>query len=381
MIKSKAIISTSSFLSMFFLGIGITIIGATARNIGLTPFQIGLLIIVQNLGFGISVIITGALADSYEKPKILFIGSIILALSFFFFFRLSNSFFINCIIMFFIGVGIGSYEGVTDAMLLDIHKKREAFYININHFFVTFGSIIITTYLIFLNMNWRDSLLQSSICVFVLAIIFIMITLKVKKSKTIKFSERLKILTQKKGVVILFFITAIAAGLEMEFVGIITTFLMNLKNFSETISKIGLILFFSGIAAGRILIGIFSKKRLISLFLLLLCGSSTILLIGLLLVEINILVYALIFLCGITFSAVLPLAITLAGLLYKDIAGTVIGVLKIAIPIGGIIIPFIFSILAKYFSFNTSLFLLPAFTFLTFIIILLNKEKLNLPDS
>ena len=92
---------------MFFLGVGAAIIGAAARNIGLTPFQIGLLIAVQNLGFMLSVIITGALSDTYEKPKLLFFGSLILAVSYFTFY-LHNSFILNLFIMFFIGAGIGS---------------------------------------------------------------------------------------------------------------------------------------------------------------------------------------------------------------------------------------------------------------------------------
>jgi len=56
-----------------------------------------------------------------------------------------------------IGVGIGTYEGVTDTMLIDIHPQKESLHININHFFVTFGSILITVYLIFLQMDWRNA--------------------------------------------------------------------------------------------------------------------------------------------------------------------------------------------------------------------------------
>jgi len=60
-------------------------------------------------------------------------------------------------IMFMIGAGIGTYEGVTDAMLNNIHPERESMHINIDHFFVAFGSIVITVYLIFLQMNWRNA--------------------------------------------------------------------------------------------------------------------------------------------------------------------------------------------------------------------------------
>jgi MFS family permease len=71
-------ITMSAFIAMFFLGVGVTIIGAAARHIGLTPSQIGILLAVQNLGFMLSVIFSGAFSDTYDKTKILFVGSLIL---------------------------------------------------------------------------------------------------------------------------------------------------------------------------------------------------------------------------------------------------------------------------------------------------------------
>ena len=44
MIKSIKLITASSFLAMFFMGVGSAIIGAASRDIGLTAAQIGLLI-------------------------------------------------------------------------------------------------------------------------------------------------------------------------------------------------------------------------------------------------------------------------------------------------------------------------------------------------
>ena len=56
MIRSKAALSGSAYLSMFFLGVGNTIIGAADGNIGLDAYQIGLLLAAQNLGFFGSVV-------------------------------------------------------------------------------------------------------------------------------------------------------------------------------------------------------------------------------------------------------------------------------------------------------------------------------------
>ena len=191
MIRSPALLTASSFLSMFFLGVLITIVGAAAKNIGLVPYQIGLLITSQNLGFIISVAAAGILSDIYEKPRLLMFGSALLSLSLFAFYATPH-FGLNLAIMFFIGVGIGCFEGVTDAMLLDLHKRRESLIVNINHFFVTLGSLVIAAYLIVLQMNWQRSLIQSGIVVAVLAVIFLLSRLATRNVSSSSLIDKLR---------------------------------------------------------------------------------------------------------------------------------------------------------------------------------------------
>ena len=104
MIRNPRAITASSFAAMFFLGVGYSIIGAAARNLGLTPEQIGILLAVQNVGFGVSVAVSGALADTHSKPRILAVGSVITALAFFAFFT-TQVFWINALVMVLVGVG------------------------------------------------------------------------------------------------------------------------------------------------------------------------------------------------------------------------------------------------------------------------------------
>ncbi|MBE3064707.1 MAG: hypothetical protein IMZ69_06780, partial [Spirochaetes bacterium] len=68
MMRIRTLLTGSSYASMFFLGVGTAVIGAASGNIGLTPFQTGLLISVQNVGFIAAVLAAGALADSMDKP-------------------------------------------------------------------------------------------------------------------------------------------------------------------------------------------------------------------------------------------------------------------------------------------------------------------------
>lgn len=373
MIENKNVISSFCFLSMLFLGVGSTLIGAAARNIGLTPFQIGLILSIQNFGFMLAVTVSGALADTYEKPKILFVGSIILAASFLTFY-VTDSFFLNLVIMFFIGIGIGSYEGVTDAMLLEMQKGRESIYININHFFVTFGALVITAYLLFLQMNWRKSVTQAAVGVLILAILLAFTRQSSEGTVVEKLSERLRFLRKQKTVLLLFLATICAIGLELCLTGIITTFLMELRGFSQVTSKLGLITFLTGIAAGRLSIGFFVEKARILHLIMLLFALSAVSIGGVLFFDAMELTYTLLFISGGTISAILPLIITLTGIMYKDMSGTVMGIIKLAIPVGGISIPFFLSVISRYASLEFSLLLFPSIALVGFLILFLSRK-------
>jgi MFS family permease len=378
-IRNIKAITASSFICMFFLGVGATIIGAAARNIGLSPYQIGLLIAIQNIGFMISVIITGTLSDTYEKPKLLLFGNLILAIAYFTFY-IKSSFLLNLLIMFFIGIGIGSYEGVTDAMLLDIHSEKESFFININHFFVTFGSLMITVYLVFLQMNWRRSVVQSAAVVLMLALFYAFTRLEVKKQGVEKLGKRLEFLRRQKIVWILFFATICTVGLEMGSVGILTTFLMEYRDFTQVTSKLALILFLSGVGSGRIIVGFLTKKDQILNNIMILFGLATIFISCMYFLNTGNWTYVVIYFTGMTLSSLLPLIITLAGLTYKEMSGTVMGIIKIGLAVGGILIPFLISMITRISSFKASLFLFPAIALASFLSLYLNRRLFKAQD-
>lgn len=370
----------ASFLSMLFMGIASTLIGAAARNINLSPFQIGLFLTIQNVGFMVAVWFSGALADTHKKPRILMVGSLILAASFFTFY-LTGLFWLNLVIMLMIGLGVGTYEGVTDAMLLDLHQVRQSLFINVNHFFVTFGSILITLYLIFLEMNWRVSLTQSAVVVLALTIFYGLSRSPDNKRHPEDYMQRVRILSKERLVVALFVATILAVGVELGTTGILTTYLMDLRGFTQTTSKIALIVFLAGIAAGRLIVGFFSHREQIPQTLLALFGLAVVFFAMLYLPNLGKLTYIAIFLAGLAMSALLPLMITLAGVVYPEMAGTVIGTIKVAIPIGGILLPFLMSLLARAASFQMALLIFPTAMLLAFVVLYLAFRRMPALDS
>jgi fucose permease len=378
--KSIIALTLAAYLSMLFLGVASSLIGAAARNINLSPFQIGLLLTIQNVGFMVAVWISGTLADTKEKPRILLVGSLILAFSFFTFY-LTGVFWLNLIIMMLIGAGVGTYEGVTDPMLLDMHSKRQSLHININHFFVTFGAILITVYLIFLEMDWRISLSQSAAVVLFLALFYAIFRLPAKKGQDEDYLQRIRILSREKLVVALFIATVLVVGVELGTIGILTTYLMELQDFTQTTSKIGLVTFLSGIAIGRIVVGFASRQEHISNYILILFGLATIFFAFLFIVDLGQWSYMSIFLAGLGLSGLLPLMITLAGTVYPQMAGTVIGSIKVAIPIGGILIPLLMSLVTGLASFKVSLLIFPLALLLAFSILFFQFRRSPILES
>ena len=377
MIRNRNILTMSSFAAMFFLGVGAAIIGAASRNIGLSPFQIGLLLATQNIGFILSVITAGTLADSADKARLLFAASLITAVSFFFFY-LNDSFILNLGIMLIIGVGIGGYEGAADAMLLDIHKRRESLFITVNHFFVTFGGLMIVIYLIFLQMDWRKSMVQSAVAVLVLAVIFGLSRVPPRKVVTTEsFGKRLAFIGKQRPVLVLFLMASCAVGIEASLIGIITTLLMEFYGFDQVTSKLGLVAFLAGIATGRIVLGVLARESQLLKYILALFALTAIVLSFLLFASPGtVMAYILLVVSGATISVLFPLTIALAGLKYPEMSGMVMGIIKLGIPVGGIVVPLMFSLFVQAASFKAALVLFPAIGITGFILALTHRKQL-----
>ena len=376
MIRNRNILTLSSFTAMFFLGVGSAVIGAASRNIGLSPDQIGLLLAIQNIGFILAVITVGTLADSTDKARLMFAASLIIAVSFFFFY-LKDAFILNLGIMLIIGVGIGGYEGAADAMLLDIHARRQSLFISVNHFFVTFGELMIVIYLIFLQMNWRESMVQSAAAVLALAIIFGLSRVPPRRMMAENFRKRLAFIAKQRPLLVLFLMASCAVGIELALIGIITSLLMEFYGFDQVTSKLGLVAFLAGIAAGRLVLGVLARKSQLLKYIIVLFALTAAVLSFLLFASPGtVMAYILLIVSGATISVIFPLIIALTGLKYPEMSGTVMGIIKLGIPVGGIVVPLMLSLLVQVTSFRTALVLFPLIGVVGFMLALSYKKQL-----
>jgi len=377
MIRHSGVLTVSSYLSMFFLGVGTAIIGAASGSIGHTPYQTGLLISVQNIGFIVSVLVSGALSDSSDKARLMSGGSLMLAVSFFFYY-MWPAYALNLVIMLFIGGGIGTYEGVADAMLLSLHQKRQGFYISINHFFVTFGALGITLYLIFLQMDWRRSMVQSAVFVGGLAVVFFFSRAGLGTRESQPLSQRVHFLKTQGLLAIFLLLATFGVGIELGLTGLLPGFLRSLRGYELVPSNIGLVIFLGGIAAGRLMIGLLTgRMHLLNMIRLLFAAAAVCSFVLLFVTLPPGWTVVFLILTGLGISSLLPLLITLTGTLYRSLSGSAMGILKLAVPIGGIVVPFIVSILTRWTSFQIALGIFPLLQALGFIILTAGGKRIQ----
>jgi fucose permease len=358
LIRNPRAITAASFAAMFFLGVGYSIIGATARNLGLTPAEIGILLAAQNVGFGVSVAVSGALADTHSKPVILAAGSAITALAFFLFFT-TSVFWVNALVMVLVGVGTGTFEGVADAMLFDLHERRAATFVNANHLFVTIGSALIAVYLIFLSLQWRTALIQAGIAVAILAVIFALVRMKQARGAVTTFGQKIAAIGRSRLILVLFLAIMLSAGVESAAIGLISTYLADLRAFAPLAAQLGLIAMYGGMIIGRVIIGALVRPERLRRMMLVLFALSVVSFGLLFLVELGPVTWVVAVLAGGSLSAQLPLILSYAGLAHRGMTGTVLGAVKTGIPIGGVVIPLLVTTFTTTSSFAAALWVLP----------------------
>jgi MFS family permease len=361
---------------MFFLGIVIAIVGAAARNIGLSTSQISILVSVQNLGFMGGVLFAGSVADSVQKPLLLALGSLLLAATFVLFYAF-EPFALNVAIMIVMGSGIGIYEAITDSVLLDIHEKNESLHVNINHMFVTVGSLVVTIYLIFLQMNWRSSMLQSAAAVFLLAVLFAFTRVELKRHVEPRLFARIRQFVGKSGFIISFLLLLIAVGAQLVVMGIMTTYLMEYRGHDQITSKLTVVLYLGGIGLGRLLTGYLTRGGKLYLPQALLFPFTVVISFVFFRFDTGIAVYPLALLLGLSISGLLPLAITTVGMLFREISGTAMGLMKMAIPIGGILIPLLVGAAAEVLPLPDAMMLVPLLFLIGTVLVVAGRRSLK----
>ena len=184
------------------------------------------------------------------------------------------------------------------------------------------------------------------------------------------YGEKMRILANEKGILLLFIVAVLVVGVEAGSMGILPTFLAEVRGYGDTAAKLGLVAFLAGIATGRLVIGFIVKLKAVLRYVAVLLALGLPCFTVLYFVDLGHWTYLVAFLAGTTLSALLPLILTFAGALFKEMAGTVLGTIKVAIPLGGIITPFLMALIAANVSTQASLIIFPLSLLAGFLLLL-----------
>jgi len=182
-----------------------------------------------------------------------------------------------------------------------------------------------------------------------------------------------------QGVLAVFMLLAIfGVGIELGLTGLLPGFLRSLRGYDLVPSNVGLVLFLGGIAAGRLLLGLLTGRVRLLLMIQWLFAAAAVCSSVLFFVQLPpAFTYAALILTGAGVSSLLPLIITLTGTLYRDMSGTALGIVKIAIPVGGIVVPFIVSLVSRFASFQAALGIFPLLALLGFLVITIGGGRIQ----
>jgi len=219
---------------------------------------------------------------------------------------------------------------------------------------------LIALYLIFLSLEWRGAVVQASVAVAILALVFLLVRLEQRRQGGATLREKVAIIGRSRLMLVLFLATVLTAGVESGAIGIMSTYLAELRGFEQLPAKLGLVVLLAGIAGGRLLVGALARPERIRRMMLALFALSVVAFSLLFLVDLRGLTLPMAFLAGIAMSSQLPLILSYTGLAYRNMTGTVLGAVKIGIPVGGIVIPLLFSAMTGATSFAIALWILPA---------------------
>ena len=152
---------------------------------------------------------------------------------------------------------------------------------------------------------------------------------------------------------------------------------MEFYGFDQVTSKLGLVAYLAGIATGRIVLGVLARDSQLLKYILALFALTAIVLSFLLFASPGtVMAYILLVVSGTTISVLFPLTIALAGLKFPAMSGMVMGIIKLGIPVGGIVVPLMFSLFVQAASFKVALVLFPVIGITGFILALTHRKQL-----
>lgn len=356
MIRNRTTIAVPTFLSLGLMGsfhaFWGTTLPALSQFLEINIEKAAMLTAYNQAGQAIACILGGLISDFVRRDKVLLLGCLLLG-SGVFFLGGSQSYCVNMILTFWLGLGCGLILSSSNALLIGMFPERKGPIMNVHHSIyggLSLLSPLIMAYLLSSNNAWRlgyDGL--GWVCA--VACIFFLFT-KVPNNQSRSggsFLNEARSLLASANFIPLLVVTGLAVGTYVSIMFLAVTFLSGAKGLSILEASAVLSAFFVCLFVGRLTCSWLSYHILNSkiILVLLFMQSAAVSIAWLADGWVSAVALAL---SGLGSSGVFPCLLALTSTLYFNLAGTSMGILAAMNWVGGMTIVWAAGVLSQRVS-------------------------------
>lgn len=352
---SKRVVFWSACAGMLLFGICIITLGSVVadlrQKLNLDEISSGTLFSILPIGIVAGSMLFGPIADRNGYKLLLAVSAVIMAAGFFGIAFTSSNLMIKFFIL-LVGLGGGSINGATNALVSDISDTEKGANISLLGVFYGIGALGMPLILGLLRNSLNFEVIVASVGVLTVltAVFFLVINFPPpKQTESVPFRQTLKLAGNKSLLLIAFFLF-----FQSGFEGIInnwtTTYMTKKLAIEQSNALYALTLFVAGLVVMRLLTGSlfrsFTPQKLLII-------SFGLVITGLILLKIsnsyNLSVAGLIFL-GAGLAGGFPIMLGIAGGLFAELSGTAFSIIFFVALVGNTIINFLMGLVAQHFG-------------------------------
>lgn len=325
--------------------------------------QAGSLFTVQFVGFILSVLVGGVIADTFGKRTFVLVGTAVLTCGLVLIGCFHNAWLLT-VGFFTVGIGFGGFDAGLAPLVGDLNSDRRAFALNLLHTFFGVGALLgplWAGYIVASSVAWRYAYLAMAACslLFLLAFGTRNITPRYREGNASPSPERFASLLVDRRLVLLAGLVCVYVGLESGVGAWVFSFLTEALKTTPEVATSAVSLFWASLTLGRLLSAYASERLGHELFILCCCAGSVVA--GLPL-TMGPGVRAALVSCvalGFFFSGIFPTVIAQGTSLFPGSTGSVTGMLVAAGAAGGALVPWLIGLVSDAFSLSRGMALIP----------------------
>lgn len=325
---------------------------------GLTLAAIGLIFPARSIGAILGNLLSGIGSDLLGRWQLVWISALILSAS------LAVSAITQLWIIFVIGFVLNSAAQSSlstsiNALVADANRTSRARALNKLHAVYGFGAAVsplVIGFLIDQGLEWRWALGGTGVIWLVYAIATFMLSGGEERTESRKKAEKLDLRMLREGPFLALFLVAFAYnGIATSLLGWVAIYMQESAGFSTFWAVSMISVFYVALTIGRVFCAAYAERIGYAMTLLILLIGVT-LTYPLIVIGIHPFVaVAGVFLSGLSFSGLFPMALAYGTRHYPEQTGTVTGTLNVAMTVGAMLPPYWTSLIAERWGMHTAL--------------------------